>query len=1213
MANELKIKIVGDASGASKELEKLSKSADYSKKTISQLQTEVKNLNYDVKAGTGSYDNLIKAQNQLANAVARSANAAVLQDSSLKGLQKAYDEISRALKYVQTYAKDSGAADMLQKMADEAKLNIKNEKEFIALLERENKLREEANRLGLQSQTDEAREAYNSVQEEIKQKERLVEAEKLARQTQTEEARKAYQAIIEENRKAVEAEKASANANLRKNRATVLGDNSELNRIEYEKLNDELNKILLSEGKVTEQSMKLGKQMQVLKAEMDKAAKTDLATRMKNLVTSFVSAQAVVWGIRTAFNKLKQTLTEAAEAASYAEETANLFNTTFGNIQGTANSVANSLSSSLGMATSSVQEMVGLFGDLAMGYGQTQSAALEFAESAVKTGLDIISFKNIAGDTTEILQAMASGLAGNFENFRKWGIIVTQAEIKTRLEKKGLDKLTGSALQYAKVQEALAVVQEKSKNATGDMEKTLDSTENITRRLKEANKELLENMGSGINDVLNPIRKMWISIATEINKATKAQREYAKGSTDINVYDIAGSEKDRKTFNKEVNRALDWQYASDQYDTADIINQLKAVMTMFNADMSDFNQAITQTNIFGKEVQRDVNAEVLESIQKYVEEIAKNNEETRQAEKRTAGLENNLSSARSFMDELAGIQGVSISSKLSSFDIGRWSGSDSKQTAGNAIIGKAMKDSISEAIKSLGNADWSAFVEPIKLALEDATEDDGLKAKLDSIASVYELIYNEHLKDGELTEKEKKDLETIAKLYKSINQQAETKKLVASAVTSFGSSSSSMAANTAQLGMSDEGKALYALKAQFDELSAKIKDDSDAMQKLTSAYDDAVAKTKEYYQALEVQNLKEEEAKKLKDFQTETDNWTQKIDTYEMDERAIALYEAKNKYQAEELTTISALINEYYNLVDAEEAQVEAMNKQQIILAGLGDTGAMIEAAMTGDWLSMVMDIVSQLDALEPLLSVISETILPVLNAFLEPMTPLLEVISNIIQTFMVTTLIPLFPILKEIMKIAIMVISILDIAFGFVSDIIKKIVGTIEYGVLTVYNWIVNTLKSINIFGWRPFGWMSTADTSQAEEWMSTDVFGNAERKWDQMNEHLASIDKMSMEIADNTNSDDGQLKAYRELYNNGILTASEYRARLASLKGTNYDNTRIIEGASYYTGAKGATYIDNGNVNIVINGSNLSETELEEAIVRALKSRQRAGAFSA
>lgn len=634
---------------------------------------------------------------------------------------------------------------------------------------------------------------------------------------------------------------------------------------------------------------------------------------------------------------------------------------------------------------------------------------------------------------------------------------------------------------------------------------------------------------------------------------------------------------------------------------------------MFNADMSDFYQAITQTNIFGNEVQRDVNAEVLESIQKYVAEIAKTNEETRQAEKRTAGLENSLSSARSFMDELAGIQGVSISSKLSSFDIGRWSGSDSKQTAGNAIIGKAMKDSISEAINSLGNADWSAFVEPIKLALEDATEDDGLKAKLDSIASVYELIYNEHLKDGELTEKEKRDLETIAKLYKSINQQAETKKLVASAVTSFSSSSSSMAANTAQLGMSDEGKALYALKAQFDELSAKIKDDSDEMQKLTSAYDDAVSKTKEYYQALEVQNLKEEEAKKLKDFQTETGNWAQKIDTYEMDERSIALYEAKNKYQAEELTTISALINEYYDLVDAEEAQVEAMNKQQIILAGLGDTGAMIEAAMTGDWLSLVMDIVSQLDALEPLLSVISETILPVLNAFLEPMTPLLEVISNIIQTFMVTTLIPLFPILKEIMKIAIMVISILDIAFGFVSDIIKKIVGTIQYGVLTVYNWIVNTLKSINIFGWRPFGWMSTADTSQAEKWMSTDVFGNVERKWDQMNEHLASIDKMSMEIADNTNSDDGQLKAYRELYNNGILTASEYRARLASLKGTNYDNTRIIEGASYYTGAKGATYIDNGNVNIVINGSNLSETELEEAIVRALKSRQRAGAFSA
>ena len=80
------------------------------------------------------------------------------------------------------------------------------------------------------------------------------------------------------------------------------------------------------------------------------------------------------------------------------------------------------------------------------------------------------------------------------------------------------------------------------------MERTLDSTANVARRVTEANKELMENMGDSLNKVLTPLRRMWLDIADTINKANRAQEEFASGSKNITVYDIHGNEEDRDDF-----------------------------------------------------------------------------------------------------------------------------------------------------------------------------------------------------------------------------------------------------------------------------------------------------------------------------------------------------------------------------------------------------------------------------------------------------------------------------------------------------------------------------------------------------------------------------------------------------------------------------------------------------------------------------------------
>ena len=1162
MANELKIVISANASEATAELQKLQQQTDaFTTKSLAQLKTQLKNTQNDYIAGKASIESYEKAQAQLTNAFSRVNNALLLGGNEAKAFNKIIKNSSDMIQYLNAYTRDSAYAENFEKAKAAAE---EQAKAVQALIDKQKKLDEEA-------------------------------------------------------RKTAQAEAEKKQQNFAVNKATAMGDTSALLQIDYNNLNKQLEEVLLREGKVTEEAKKLGSQMVKLKEQMDKAAKTDLATRMKNLAASFISAQAAVFLVLKAIQILKKVFTEAAEAASHAEETANLFNTTFQNIQGTANKTANQLSSSLGLATSSAQEMLGLFGDLAMGYGQTQSAALEFADAAVKTGLDIISFKNLTGDTTEILQSMASGLAGNFENFRKWGIIVTQSEIKTRLAKKGLDKLTGSAYQYAKVQETLAIVQEKSKNATGDMAKTLESTENINRRLKEANKELMESIGSGVNEFLNPLKKMWLDIADQINKANKAQKEYAKGTKDINVYDINNNQKDAESFKKSIKLGADTRifgYASvsnNKDALPSFIENAEKQMVKFGATAEETIAIIKDNVTLNWTGQLE---EVTKALTEFEDSLYATIKAEKDLEARTSTIEDLSSALQSFIDELNGIQGISTDVKALTPSSGAWAESDTGVKGFQAVLSREMKDAISDAIGSIKAEDWSSFVDPIKLALDEVSESDGLTSKLEKVAKVYELVYNEHLKDGKLTKDELKDLEKIAEVYKSVNARQSQLTAINTATSSFSSTSKSMAENLATLNMSDLDESLYSLKSQFDSLYPSLDANTEEAKKLKAAYDDAIKNTTAYYTALEKQSA-EAEAKKSKEsyqssFRSEMGNWIQATNTYGMDDRNAALYKMQIEYQGKERTALTAQINAYYDLIDAEQAQQAQLDMLNTVYGSLGEFGQVMSliSGAGGDWLSLVMNLVSQLDVVQPLLSIITDEILPVLNAFLEPLMPLIEVLSDLLMTLLNSVLIPFFPILKMIAWVATFCMYSVKIAFEFIQDIIKKVCGTISLWVLNLYNGIVRTLKKISIFGWKPFGGMQEANTSKVEEMAGTDVFGNLNRNTEEMNQKLADIASMTMDIKDNTdNKNSEQLKAYNELLHNGILSQSEYFAMVSALNGKNYDNVHSYESADYYRGAGGSTNVSYGGITISVNGGNFDTKELAKELAKVLQQQSRAG----
>lgn len=1070
---------------------------------------------------------------------------------------------------------------------------------------------------------------------------------------------------------------------------------------QYEK---QLRQVIATQGpaslKASELAEAYKKQAQTVEQLEQSSKKSD--GRVKNLIKSFVSAQAIVWAMQEAMQLLVRAFTEWTVAASKAEETANLFNTTFGQISSTANNVATEMASRLGTANSTMQEAIGLFGDFAMGYGQSQAAALEFAKTAAQVNLDLVSFKNISGDISTTMQTFASGLAGNLENFRKLGIIITQTEINSRLAAKGMDKLTGSALQFAKAQETLTIVQEKAANAMGDMEKTLDSTENLNRRVSEANKQLAENLGRSVNTVLNPLKRAWLDIADAINKATSAQTLFDAGQKNIPVYDIKNDEDDKKSFTGAIQIAEDWIrnagaeiVRNDDALLQKVYDDFYEIFVEYNATFEDLTYDLSQ---YGNIIQ--------DAIKKASEQAEADRQAETQREALNADIAGRKSNAQSFLSTLEGIAGVSFRRDYGS----TIEGFGSYSTTGNAID-NLLNVVINEAISSLGSASFDTFASLADVVFGGNDEQlAALEAKANNLIALYEVLYNAILTgDVNIKDSEEK-LKSIVSEWNNVNADIEALKAEMERANAYTEALESATESVAALreknltyGFNDREMARYEIQT---ERNAALANASTAEERiaLNKVFDEWIKQNERYYDKLSETSIS--------DF-FDTLNSSTGSYAYAGFGTDSAAQEAYNEAMQDGVDQLNSLIETLkglgYSSEDLSEVQAKAMEtiQSQAIAKGqsassaatkemwagvfsnamsaLGDIGsvvttftesASIAGGVLGGLVSVLVDLVAQTELLAQLSTALSDAVVPVLNAFLEPLLPfvqglsaviqelvydalnpfyeltlslgeiltmtleVMEPVLNIIRTlsdFVGDYLYPIFAMLSDIFSIMIeplsMIFNILDtmiapvlnvlipifdalavalttvyaivsVVTNFIMDSFKWLLGNIVTFFTSIINWVINTLKKINIFGWRPFGGLKTIDDSKYKAWASTDVFGNVQKNWDKAFDLLDKSNKINMEIAGNTAEDKIDISDFEKVYNAGLISASEFEALVAGKTGQDYKyKDDILAGSGQYIQNQDrASYVSYGNVTIEINGYSGDAKALAKEIKKIL-----------
>ena len=1147
MAANLKIGIIADNSNAQKRFEELSTSIDYTSKTVTQLANQFAKLNeanvklsFDKTAKNAEVlqavqKNMTVTANQLMNAIERQKLSWGTNKDSAEALRKELSELEK----VESLLIQKGVGSSMSR-----------ELQDLTLI------------------TDKYAEYKKELKDIIKLKE--------------EEEKKSAQALTPS------AVAASAQSSTPYKKATLLGDDYGAAKIELESYNNALTKVINTLGEGSPEAQALAKAMKSLDSDMKKMEKTTTSTsvRIKNLVKNFVSAQMVVWAIRKAFTTVVNTLKESAEAASQAEETYNLFVTTFENVATTAERVSTRLASSMGMANSTAQKALGTFGDLAAGYGATDKAALEFGETATEVALDIISYKNISGDLDTTFQSIASGLAGNVENFRKLGYVMTQAEVKTKLQKKGLDKLTGSALQYAQIQARLEILQEKSTKAQGDMIKTLDSTENVTRRLSEAWLEYKENIGKTINTVLTPLKKAWLGILETTNKAVKAKEAYLETGSNNGVYNASTNEEDAKAFvsamikagrstasGGDSSNAILGLTSKNENTYAKALNNLTNLMGTYGASVEQ-TMAVLEDN-------KTISSELLSKIEKDITAWKEENDAKVAAtlgfeEKKNKALED-IQNYVSFLDTLLDNSNTYITTAPLTYDQEQAKmveeSNSSSLTRYTDDARKYTSKAISSILEEFKNLDASEFVSFFERALGEVDYIDTLNAKLESAEAIAEELWNDFYSGGITTKAQlEESLDIIKGLRKEI-ESIESPGLLSNAGTQFG-----QLGNVFKFAMSlpealGQGIASVisggGVEEFFESGYASLKS---TLGGAVGIFTDLISKT--------------EVVTKVTSLLSDT---------------VLPVLNAFLEPIADVLDIIADCIqnllikalNPFYKILLA------IMEPLGLVLYQLTDVlGSLIQTALA--------PIMSLVEALVPVL-VFSAGIIQSVLGVLEPLVTVLGWVMAILTPLVETVLKPIMNTLKWMFELIIT-------GFTYIEVFFKKIIGSIGSAFMNVWNSIVKVLRGINILGWKPFGGMSYADTSKMDEWKNLKYQDEVNKRLDSLNRTTEGILSSNLSIKDNTSSD-MDLTVLNDLASAGILSRDEVNSLRASYLGlaSPGKQTQLIqtEAGNYATNLRaGSTQnVSYGDISIAINSESGNPEAIAKEVAKILEEWQRSG----
>jgi hypothetical protein len=191
--------------------------------------------------------------------------------------------------------------------------------------------------------------------------------------------------------------------------------------------------------------------------------------------------------------------------ASDLEESQSKVNTVFGDSAKVVNDFAKRSAVSFGITRQAALEAAGTFGNLIQAFGIGKGQAAEMSTTLLGLAADLASFNNTPIE--QAIEALRSGLSGEAEPLKRFGIAINDVRLKQEALNMGLYSGKGALDITAKTQASYALILKDTALAQGDFSRTSGGFANQMRILKAS----LSDAATEIGLVLLPYFKNFVT------------------------------------------------------------------------------------------------------------------------------------------------------------------------------------------------------------------------------------------------------------------------------------------------------------------------------------------------------------------------------------------------------------------------------------------------------------------------------------------------------------------------------------------------------------------------------------------------------------------------------------------------------------------------------------------------------------------------------
>lgn len=250
--------------------------------------------------------------------------------------------------------------------------------------------------------------------------------------------------------------------------------------------------------------------------------------KFSGTMKSFAATVGVAFGAA----QIGQFAKESIMAASNMAESLSKVRVVFGQGAAEVEAFGKSAAQNLGISNQAALEAAGTYGNLFQAFGLGQGQAQQMSTSLVQLAADMASFNNTSID--DAIQALRSGLSGETEPLKRFGVALQDARLKTEALSMGLISSTKDALTpAAKAQAAYAIIMRDTALAQGDYARTADGTANTMKTLQAQ----LMDAKVALGDALMPAFRGMLDILKLIIPIVQKFGEFIKNNyTEIKVF-----------------------------------------------------------------------------------------------------------------------------------------------------------------------------------------------------------------------------------------------------------------------------------------------------------------------------------------------------------------------------------------------------------------------------------------------------------------------------------------------------------------------------------------------------------------------------------------------------------------------------------------------------------------------------------------------------